>query len=373
MELYSLFFFVVLIFFFYKTVKKSIPHQLQVFRVHSSQVDSVLFGELWIIRRAYWPQDTIEHYAKKIKKANCTFVLLRDTNDGSIRGIFIETVHDGEIDGKKYRALYLGNTFMYTYYRGSITIALTMLKSFFLHWWNTPRGIIPYIVFCAATYKPYLVAAHSYPDLYPTIRNHNSMKAKTFKSVISEVMSKIYPKYWDPDLFKLKMPVESLDLAPIKDEYLIDPDINFFKERNPNYMKGECMACIFPVTGLSLLRTIVTVILRTGLFPKKTGKKRDVISIVQRDIARTWMQPKETNLYRTFNLSVHRHNKERHNKEKQDKRRLRKMVQNFGKGDDLIHTEETTETKQVQEEGIENEQENELPTDLFKSRVENAF
>jgi len=301
---------------------------------------------------------------------------LRDTTDGSIRGIFTEAVHEGEMEGRKYRVLYLGNTFMYTYYRGSITIAITMLKSFFLHWWNTPKGITPYVVFCAATYKPYLVAAHSYPDMYPTFRNHDSMKARTFKAVISQVMAKVYPKYWDPVLFKLRMPVESLDLAPIKEDYLVDPDIKFFKDTNPNYMKGECMACIFPVTAFSVIRTITTVMLRTGLFPKKTGKKekRDVIPIVQRDIARTWMQPKETNLYRTFNLSDQKH-KERHNKEKQDKKKLRKMVKNFGKSseDFITHAEEeTAETKKVQE-GIEEEvSHRELPTDLFKSTLETS-
>jgi len=338
--------------------------------VHSSQVDSVLFGEIWIIRRAYWPEDTIEHYARKMKKANCTFVLLRDTTDGSLRGIYTEAVHEGEIDGKKYKALYLGNTFMYTYYRGSITIAMTMFTSFLRHWWGTPRGVRSFIVFCAATYKPYLVAAHSYPDLYPTYQNHDSMKAKTFKAVISQVMEKVYPKYWDPEIFKLKMPVESLDLAPIKDEYLGDPDIQFFKDRNPNYMKGECMACVFPINGFSVLRTIVTVILRTGLFPKKTGKKkekRDAIPIVERDIARTWMQPKETNLSRTFHLSAgHKHNKDKHNK---DKKKVRKVVNNFRKSEEVHGEEETVETKTKKVYEGE-EPKNELPTDLFKSTLE---
>jgi hypothetical protein len=192
------------------------------------------------------------------------------------------------------------------------------------------------------------------------------MKAKTFKSVISQVMSKVYPKYWDPETFKLKLPVENLDLAPIKDEYLSDPDIKFFKDKNPNYMKGECMACIFPINGTSVIRTVFTVLLRTGLFPKKTGKKqkRDVIPIVQRDIARTWMQPKETNLSRTFNLSSEKHKKDKHKKDKQDKKKLRKMIHNFGKSEE-VHTEETETQKVPEGEGKTN-----LPEDLFKSTLE---
>jgi len=329
-------------------------------------VDSVLFGELWILRRAYWPEDTIEHYAKVVKKANCIFVLFRDTSDGSLRGCYTAEVLDGEIEGKKYRALYLGSTFMYTYYRGKITLATTMFLSFTKHWWNTPSGMKTYIVFGAITYKAYLVACHTYPNMYPTYNNYDSFKCKDYKNVIRDVMQRLYPAYWDDESFAVHLPGTEFDIAPIQEQYLNDPDIRFFMERNPNFEKGVAMPCAFVFNLFSVLHTIVTVALRTGIIANKTGKKlnpqkRDRVPITQRDLARTYVHPPETNLGRTFNLKDY--------KEKKSKKKLRNFVSNFKKSYDIVEMAKNAEEaiKEVKMEDMQVIEQVKPTTDFLRS------
>jgi len=57
-------------------------------------------------------------------------------------------------------------------------------------------------------------------------------------------------------------------------------------------------------------------------------EKRDRVPITQRDLARTYVRPSETNLGRTFNLKDY--------KEKKSKKKLRKVVSNFKKSGDIV-------------------------------------
>jgi len=237
---------------------------------------------------------------------------------------------------------------MYTYYRGKITIAITMFKSFTSHWWSTPSGMTAYVIFCSITYKAYLVACHTYPNMYPTFKNHDSFKLKDYKNVIQEVMKRLYPEFWDDQKFEIHLPGTEFDIAPIQEQYLEDPDIRFFLERNPNYEKGVAMPCAFSVSFFSVIQTIGTIILRTGFLPKHTGKrsstkeKRDRIPITQRDLARTYVYPPETNLGRTFNLKEYK-------KEKKTKKKLRKVVSNFKKSEviDVVQDKNGETVKEV--------------------------
>jgi len=319
--------------------------KLSIYRVSSKNIDSVLFGELWIIRKAYWPDDKIEKFAAKIKKDKCTFVLFRDTADGSLRGFYTETLVEGEVNGRKFSTLYLGTLFFYTYYRGTVAIALAMLYSFARHWWITKRGVQSYILFCAFSYKAYLTAARTYPNLYPTYQNDDSKKRDTYRNVIDQVLSFLNPETWDKDNFNVKVPGSAFleEIPVITEEMLSDPDINFFLNHNPEYLEGIAMPCIASISFLSILQTILTVFIRLiprskplkGQ-PKKSVKKRDRVPLIRRDLRHSQdLDDGETHLSRVFDLG----------KKRQDmkKKKTRALINGFRKSEEKVEKVETAE------------------------------
>jgi len=332
--------------------------KLSIYRVPSKNIDSVLFGELWIIRKAYWPDDKIEKFAAKIKKEKCTFVLFRDTTDGSLRGFYTETLVEGEmINGRKYSALYLGTLFFYTYYRGTVTIALAMLYSFARHWWITQPGVQAYMVFCALSYKAYLTAARTYPNLYPTYKNDDSKKRDTYKNVIDQVLTHLYPDNWNKAEFNIKVPGSTFDIPLITDDMLSDPDISFFFRQNKDYIEGIAMPCIASVSFMSIFQTIATVFIR--LIPRTRPRKgqpkavkRDRVPVVRRDLASSQdLDDAETHLSRVFDLG----------KKRQDlkKKKTRAVINGFRKSD-------SSEDKDA--EKLENvEKEPKTSNDLFEA------
>jgi len=103
-------------------------------------------------------------------------------------------------------------------------------------------------------------------------------------------------------------------------------------------------------------------------------EKRDRVPITQRDLARTYVHPPETNLGRTFNLKDY--------KEKKSKKKLRKVVSNFKKSSDILDIaknggviEGNKEVKKEEMQVIEEigDKKIELPIDFLQSSSENVL
>lgn len=275
-------------------------HNLLAFEIPSTQIDSVLFHELWTLRKAYWPSDTPKGYKKIIDANPCQFVLFRDAVDGSLRGTYCKTLKEGEtIHGKPYRALYLGNLFFYTYYRGSFKLGVNMLQAFFRHWWSTPRGTECYIVFSAISYKSYIAAAHAYPNLYPTHENYGNPLFEEAKDVASQVMGSLYPDEWNKEEWRLHLKETEFDAAIIREEMLKDPHINFFAKMNPNYREGVTIPGVIHLSLWSLLNTAFSATSR-----KTSNKPHRAKVIEKRDLSRTYCpveaEPKKKKLRKTI-------------------------------------------------------------------------
>lgn len=306
-------------------LRKESKHGLLSFRVHSSDIDSVLFGELWILRKAYWPADTIEHYRDFVKNSDATFVIFRDSADGSVRGCFCEQVRTLDVDGQVFHFLYFGNLFTYTYFRGAHYIGLEVTKSILRHYFSAPRHSKCIFVFGAISYKIYLVTARMYPhQFYPSRFTYGNPKFDHLKKAVSTFMGSLYPEYWDEKSFLIRLKGSLFDAANIHDDMLKDPDIKFFNDLNPDYSHGSAIACAFEINLSSILLTVYKLVLRTlkldqgaknvqrknlsRTASKKFTKQQDLekvvkISLTQRDIARTYVLPRETDLSRTFQLS----------------------------------------------------------------------
>jgi len=321
--------------FLLKKYSKKKNHDLVVFEVKSQNVDAVLFNELWQLRKAYWPADTYKQYEQLVRSVKNKFVLFRDSCDGSLRGVYTKTFVNGTLKGKKYRALYLGHLFFYTYYRGNFRLGKNMLMDLIRHWWNTPSGVTSFVVFSAISYKSYVAAAHTYPNLYPTYLNCDDLKFADEKEVASQVMKKLYGDDWDGE--KLHIPNTYFDAAPLRPEMLEDPHIKFFSERNPEYYKGITFPGSFRVTLFSLLHTFFRVItLRTplgkllGFKTHKSKGRKPRVPITRRDLSRT--ENLDMNLAKDENETeekIEKLEKEMEKKQKEMAKRKKKLKMRF--------------------------------------------
>jgi len=219
-----------------------------------------------------------------------------------------------------------------------VTIALAMLYSFARHWWITKTGVQSYIIFCAFSYKAYLTAARTYPNLYPTYKNDTSKKCDTYKSVIDQVLSFLYPNNWNKADFNIKVPGSAFDIPLITEDMLSDPDIDFFYRQNNDYLEGIAMPCIASISFVSIIQTIATVFIR--LIPRTKPRKgqpkavkKDRIPLVRRDLASSQdLDDSETHLSRVFDLG----------KKHQDlkKKKTRAVINGFRKSDPSMDAKE---------------------------------
>jgi len=263
---------------------KSGKHGLLSFRVHSKDIDSVLFGELWVLRKAYWPTDTIEHYRDFVKNSDATFVIFRDSDDGSVRGAFCEQVRTFEENGQTYHFIYFGNLFTYTYFRGSHYIGLEVTKSIVRHYFTAPRGSKCIFVFGAMSYKIYLVTARMYPNhFYPARMTYGHPEFQELHSAIATFMGRLYPQYWDEKSFLIRLKGSLFDAANINDDMLSDPDIKFFKDFNPDYNHGNAIACAFEVTFVECTCSFGDQLANNLLDSLQTGVESSSIGWCQED------------------------------------------------------------------------------------------
>jgi hypothetical protein len=95
-----------------------------------------------------------------------------------------------------------------------------------------------------------------YENYYPAIKP--APNEAELKAIVQAVSSKLYPRYWLPDLGILRFDKHLGQLSPALAEATFQkahkPHIAFFLQRNPKFYEGEELVCLAPLNPENMKR-----------------------------------------------------------------------------------------------------------------------
>jgi hypothetical protein len=178
-------------------------------------------------------------------------ILLRDKLDQSIKGFSTLKFFSIKIDERTINGLFSGDTVIDTHYRGTTALTMEFFKNIMgfklrnpfkpLYWFLITKG-----------YKTYLLLTNNYATYYPRF---NKPTPSFEKKIIDRFASELFGHLYDANAGVLKHAdrYDRLrgDVAPITEDLLANPHINYFQMRNPNWQRGDELCCIGKA-GISL-------------------------------------------------------------------------------------------------------------------------
>src|SRR3989338_2545040 len=175
-------------------------------------------------------------------------ILLKDTEQGQIQGFSTLVVLEELVRGNKTKALFSGDTIIDKQYWGD-----SELES---HWGKYAFSLIdknlgtPLFWFLMSKgYKTYRFLPVFFNEFYP---RYDKQTPPYEQEVLDAFASRKFPLNYDPKagliLFDGHKDRLRQGIADIDESRLKNPHASYFVQRNPNWAKGDELACIIPLT-----------------------------------------------------------------------------------------------------------------------------
>jgi len=219
---------------------------LRVEKLQSHQIERMYF----VFSRYY--QDTcLNKFKDDLLKKDSVFLLFDDT-EHAIQGFSTIVNINLKIDEKKIRGVFSGDTVIEKKYWGQGTLGKAFLKYLFMQKVKSPfKPLYWYLI--SKGYKTYLLMANNFNTHYPRYEKDTPpMEQK----ILNAFGHNLYPKEYNiktgliafssNDNLKDSLKTKA---APITEGMLNEnPKISFFNKKNPNWIKGDELACIAQMT-----------------------------------------------------------------------------------------------------------------------------
>ncbi|MCB9619402.1 MAG: hypothetical protein H6724_08120 [Sandaracinus sp.] len=208
---------------------------------------------MWGLFRDYYADVRRTDFERDLAEKDHVIVL-RDTGDGSIRGFSTLKVYDRREGGRRFRAIFSGDTIVDVEYWGQSALHWTFL-AFLVRQKARSLGTPLYWFLISKGYKTYLLLARNFPEHWPRHDRPTSPRAQAILDLLSRDR---YGDAYDAEQGVLHFPEPHGRLracvAPIAEEQLVHPDVRFFAERNPGHVHGDELCCLGKVDSAFVVR-----------------------------------------------------------------------------------------------------------------------
>lgn len=241
-------------------------NQLAVSVEAVAKLDKESIEQMWQIFEQYYLDVDRSRFEADLSAKHDVF-LLRDIKSGALQGFSTVKVFEEAINGKKFIAIYSGDTIIKRDFWGQTALQ----KAFFLYITKVylAHPFTPvYWFLISKGYKTYLLLSRNFPAYWPC---HSSDTPAFEARVINLLAANMFGSAWKADqgILSFDTPMGKLkgEVAPITDTMLTHPDIRFFVEKNPGHIAGDELCCLGKVDLMLAFH-----------FPKKLLKKRTSIA-----------------------------------------------------------------------------------------------
>jgi len=187
-------------------------------------------------------------------------ITLRDRETGRIEGFSTMVILDTEVEGRKVKGLFSGDTIINRDYWGENSLSSTWLKFVFDLMEKNP-GILLYWFLISQGYRTYSYFTVYFKTYYP---KHDTPFPPFEKKVLDTLAEMKFPGEYNPEtgIIRFKIPKDRLkpELSEISERRLRHPDVKFFVEKNPGHREGDELACLAPLTRENFKRIALRVL-----------------------------------------------------------------------------------------------------------------
>lgn len=199
--------------------------------------------EMWELFRVYYLDVCREDFDRDLSEKDHVIVL-RDGGDRSIQGFSTLKVYDQSVGGRRFRAIFSGDTIVDAAYWGQSALHWTFLR-FLVRQKLRAIGTPLYWFLISKGYKTYLLLARNFPEHWP---RHDRSTPTNAQAILDTLSRGRYGEAYDPTRGVLSFPEPHGRLrtcvAPLTEAELTHPDIRFFAERNPRHVEGDELCCL---------------------------------------------------------------------------------------------------------------------------------
>ncbi len=199
--------------------------------------------ELYNIFSKYYKNVDFDKFKKDFLKKD-KVILLKDKKSKLIKGFSTLKIFNVEINNKKIIGLFSGDTVIDKEYWGQSALTFEFFKNLMkIRLLNLNKDFYWYLI--SKGYKTYLLLTNNFKNYYPRYDKPTSKNAKQIIDTFSfELFEDQYIKEKGIIIPKLKTDSLRNETAPINHNELLDPNIKYFEEINPNWNLGEELCCI---------------------------------------------------------------------------------------------------------------------------------
>ncbi len=199
-------------------------------------------ARLWQLFAAYYDDVTEAAFARDLDEKDGVLVA-RDAG-GWVRGFSTFKRYDGVVDGRRYTAVFSGDTIMeracwgdLALHRGYLALWLAIKRSaptVPLYWFLISKG-----------YKTYLLLTRNFPTHYPR-RDRSTPRFE--RAVLDQLATGKFGDAYSSDDGVIRLPAGAGRLrpgvAPVDSCAARDPAVRFFVGRNPGHARGDELCCL---------------------------------------------------------------------------------------------------------------------------------
>ena len=222
-------------------------HRLRHEIVPVEKIDVVLMESLFSLFQFHYDAVTRDRFEADLEEKDC-IVLLRDTQNGEVKGFSTQQILTTEIDGKRVRALFSGDTIIDPAFWGEQELvrgwcrvagkALAEEPETPLYWLLISKG-----------FRTYLYLPVFYHEFWP---QHDRKTPSEMRRLLDGFAMQKWPEFYDSASGLLRFP-QSLGalkthLADLPEGRQDDPHARFFLSRNPTFLQGTELVCLSEIS-----------------------------------------------------------------------------------------------------------------------------
>lgn len=218
----------------------------------------------------YYENTSMDQFVSDLSKKNGAFIIRRK-KDQVIVGFSTMGVYHMNVDGKKIRGIFSGDTILEKEYWGHRAMNAAFVKR--VLWEAIKDPFTPqYWFLISKGYKTFLLLTRNFPDHYP----HPEQDNPHMKHIVEAYCDELFPGYLDRE----KMVLDFGDgynclknnVTPITDDQRQEVDIAFFEQCNPEWERGCELPCVARADLVTFFQVIVPQVFKLLFKPSRSGR-----------------------------------------------------------------------------------------------------
>ena len=218
-------------------------------------------ANLYRLMDAFYDDVTQEVFHRDLEEKNHCILLLDKA--GTIQGFSTQRILQVEVAGQQVTGVFSGDTIIHPEHWGS----LELFKVFAHHFIADQKGQEPlYWFLISKGYRTYKMLPLFFNEFYPDYRR----KTPDFEQAVIHAFGlSRYPENYDPGdgVIHYQSVKDKLKpgVADVTERQRRDPDVAYFLEANPGYVRGNDLVCLARLAEENLNRTARRLLLGKGL------------------------------------------------------------------------------------------------------------